>query len=78
MYRSAITPSSTRTSLYTKRAQIGDDFYAHSHAAVRESIAASGTASCCRNSVVVGGDGFGFAKRADGTHAKMVQSGVIR
>src|SRR5947208_2950221 len=26
--------------------------------------------------VVVGGDGFGFAKRADGTHFKIVQSGV--
>jgi UDP-3-O-[3-hydroxymyristoyl] glucosamine N-acyltransferase len=26
--------------------------------------------------VVIGGDGFGFAKRADGTHFKMVQSGV--
>jgi UDP-3-O-[3-hydroxymyristoyl] glucosamine N-acyltransferase len=29
-----------------------------------------------QNGVVVGGDGFGFAKRADGTHAKIVQSGV--
>jgi UDP-3-O-[3-hydroxymyristoyl] glucosamine N-acyltransferase len=26
--------------------------------------------------VVIGGDGFGFAKRADGTHFKIVQSGV--
>src|ERR1019366_4271136 len=29
-----------------------------------------------QNSVVVGGDGFGFAKRADGTQCKIVQSGV--
>jgi UDP-3-O-[3-hydroxymyristoyl] glucosamine N-acyltransferase len=29
-----------------------------------------------QNGVVVGGDGFGFAKRADGTHHKIVQSGV--
>jgi UDP-3-O-[3-hydroxymyristoyl] glucosamine N-acyltransferase len=29
-----------------------------------------------QNGVVVGGDGFGFAKCADGTHAKIVQSGV--
>jgi len=29
-----------------------------------------------QNGVVVGGDGFGFAKRADGTHFKIVQSGV--
>ena len=29
-----------------------------------------------QNGVMVGGDGYGFAKRADGTHAKIVQSGV--
>jgi UDP-3-O-[3-hydroxymyristoyl] glucosamine N-acyltransferase len=29
-----------------------------------------------QNGVVVGGDGFGFAKRADGKHHKIVQSGV--
>jgi UDP-3-O-[3-hydroxymyristoyl] glucosamine N-acyltransferase len=29
-----------------------------------------------QNSVVVGGDGFGFAKTAEGTHFKIVQSGV--
>jgi UDP-3-O-[3-hydroxymyristoyl] glucosamine N-acyltransferase len=29
-----------------------------------------------QNGVVVGGDGFGFAKRADGTHYKIVQSGI--
>ena len=29
-----------------------------------------------QNGVVVGGDGFGFAKRADGTQFKIVQSGV--
>jgi UDP-3-O-[3-hydroxymyristoyl] glucosamine N-acyltransferase len=28
-----------------------------------------------QNGVVIGGDGFGFAKRKDGTHAKIVQSG---
>jgi UDP-3-O-[3-hydroxymyristoyl] glucosamine N-acyltransferase len=56
-------------------AQIGDDFYAHSHAAVRE-YCRIGHRVTLQNSVVVGGDGFGFAKRADGTHAKMVQSGV--
>jgi UDP-3-O-[3-hydroxymyristoyl] glucosamine N-acyltransferase len=29
-----------------------------------------------QNGVVVGGDGFGFAKQSDGTHYKIVQSGV--
>jgi UDP-3-O-[3-hydroxymyristoyl] glucosamine N-acyltransferase len=56
-------------------AVIGDDFLAHSHAAVRE-FCQVGDRVILQNSVVVGGDGFGFAKRADGTHAKIVQSGV--
>jgi UDP-3-O-[3-hydroxymyristoyl] glucosamine N-acyltransferase len=56
-------------------AEIGDDFYAHSHAAVRE-FCRIGNRVILQNGVVVGGDGFGFAKRADGTHEKIVQSGV--
>ncbi|HYW42646.1 MAG TPA: UDP-3-O-(3-hydroxymyristoyl)glucosamine N-acyltransferase [Bryobacteraceae bacterium] len=56
-------------------AEIGDDFLAHSHAAVRE-FCRVGHRVILQNSVVVGGDGFGFAKRADGTHFKIVQSGV--
>jgi UDP-3-O-[3-hydroxymyristoyl] glucosamine N-acyltransferase len=56
-------------------AEIGDDFLAHSHAAVRE-YCRIGSRVILQNGVVVGGDGFGFAKRADGTHAKIVQSGV--
>lgn len=56
-------------------AVIGDDFLAHSHSAVRE-FCRIGHRVTLQNGVVVGGDGFGFAKRADGTHAKIVQSGV--
>ncbi len=56
-------------------AEIGDDFLAHSHSAVRE-FCRIGDRIILQNSVVVGGDGFGFAKRADGTHAKIVQSGI--
>src|SRR5665213_23668 len=56
-------------------ARIGDDFYAHSHAVVRE-FCQVGTRVILQNGAVVGGDGFGFAKRADGTHYKIVQSGV--
>jgi UDP-3-O-[3-hydroxymyristoyl] glucosamine N-acyltransferase len=56
-------------------AEIGDDFLAHSHAAVRE-FCRIGHRVILQNSVVVGGDGFGFAKRSDGTHFKIVQSGV--
>jgi UDP-3-O-[3-hydroxymyristoyl] glucosamine N-acyltransferase len=56
-------------------AQIGDDFLAHSHAVVRE-FCRVGNRVVLQNGVVVGGDGYGFAKRADGTHYKIVQSGV--
>ncbi|HWQ57158.1 MAG TPA: UDP-3-O-(3-hydroxymyristoyl)glucosamine N-acyltransferase [Bryobacteraceae bacterium] len=56
-------------------AEIGDDFLAHSHAVVRE-FCRVGSRVILQNGVVVGGDGFGFAKRADGTHHKIVQSGV--
>jgi UDP-3-O-[3-hydroxymyristoyl] glucosamine N-acyltransferase len=56
-------------------AEIGDDFYAHSHAAVRE-YCRIGNRVILQNSVVIGGDGYGFAKRSDGTHYKIVQSGM--
>jgi UDP-3-O-[3-hydroxymyristoyl] glucosamine N-acyltransferase len=55
--------------------EIGDDFVAHSHASVRE-FCRIGDRVILQNGVVVGGDGFGFAKRSDGTHEKIVQSGV--
>jgi UDP-3-O-[3-hydroxymyristoyl] glucosamine N-acyltransferase len=56
-------------------AEIGDDFLAHSHTAVRE-FCRVGNRVILQNGVVVGGDGFGFAKRADGAHFKIVQSGI--
>ena len=56
-------------------ARIGDDFCAHSHAVVRE-FCRIGDRVILQNGVVVGGDGFGFALRKDGTHYKIVQSGI--
>ena len=56
-------------------AQIGDDFYAHSHAVVRE-FCRIGNRVILQNSVIVGGDGFGFAKDKDGRHHKIPQTGV--
>ena len=56
-------------------AQIGDDFIAHSHSVVRE-FCRIGNRVILQNGVVVGGDGFGFAKQSNGTHYKIVQSGV--
>lgn len=56
-------------------ARIGDDFCAHAHAVVRE-FCQIGDRVTLGNGVVVGGDGFGFARREDGTHYKIVQSGI--
>jgi UDP-3-O-[3-hydroxymyristoyl] glucosamine N-acyltransferase len=56
-------------------AVIGDDFYAHSHAAVRE-FCRIGNRVTLGNGVVVGGDGFGFAHKPDGSHYKIPQSGI--
>jgi len=56
-------------------AEIGDDFLAHSHAVVRE-FCRVGNRVTLQNGVVIGGDGFGFARRADGVQVKIVQSGV--
>jgi len=56
-------------------ALIGDDFLAHSHTVVR-AFCRIGNRVVLQNGVVVGGDGFGFAKRADRSHYKIVQSGV--
>jgi UDP-3-O-[3-hydroxymyristoyl] glucosamine N-acyltransferase len=56
-------------------ARIGDDFFAHSHAVVRE-YCRIGNRVILQNAAVVGGDGFGFAKQADGRWYKIAQSGV--
>jgi UDP-3-O-[3-hydroxymyristoyl] glucosamine N-acyltransferase len=55
-------------------ARIGDDFCAHSHVTVRE-FCRIGDRVILQNGVVIGGDGFGFAKKEDGSHYKIVQSG---
>jgi len=55
-------------------ALIGDDFYAHSHAVVRE-FCRIGNRVILQNGAVIGGDGLGFAKQKDGTWYKMQQSG---
>ncbi len=55
-------------------AKIGDDFFAHAHAVVREGCIL-GNRVILQNGAIIGGDGLGYAKRADGTWHKMVQSG---
>ena len=54
---------------------IGDDFTAHSHATVRE-FCRVGNRVTVHNGVVIGGDGFGFAKTNEGRQAKIPQSGI--
>ena len=56
-------------------ARIGDDFFAHSHVVVREGCRI-GHRVLLQNGVVIGGDGFGFAKQAGGRWYKILQSGV--
>ncbi|HEY7354166.1 MAG TPA: UDP-3-O-(3-hydroxymyristoyl)glucosamine N-acyltransferase [Terriglobales bacterium] len=55
-------------------ARIGDNFLAHSHAVVRE-FCRIGNNVVLQNGVVIGGDGFGFAKDGTGRWHKIVQSG---
>lgn len=59
-----------------QNAHIGDDFFAHSHAVVREG-SRIGHRVILQNGVVIGADGFGFAKRADGSWHKIRQTGVV-
>lgn len=54
---------------------IGDDFTAHSHVSVRE-FTRIGKRVTLHNGVVVGGDGFGFAKGNDGRQHKIVQAAI--
>ena len=56
--------------------KIGDRFFAHSHAVVRENVHI-GNDVILQNGVVLGGDGFGFAPRPDGSYHKIVQSGTV-
>jgi len=56
---------------------IGDDCIIHSHVAVRERIVI-GHRVVIQNGAVIGGDGYGFVRRPDGTHQKIPQtSGVV-
>lgn len=54
---------------------VGDDFTAHSHVAVRE-YCRIGNRVTLHNGVVIGGDGFGFAKDNEGRQFKIGQSGI--
>jgi UDP-3-O-[3-hydroxymyristoyl] glucosamine N-acyltransferase len=58
-------------------ARIGDRLFAHSHAQVRE-YCELGNDVTLQNGVVIGADGFGFARDGSRGWHKIVQSGVTR
>jgi UDP-3-O-[3-hydroxymyristoyl] glucosamine N-acyltransferase len=53
-------------------ASIGDDCVIHSQVSIRERVVV-GNRVTLHDGVVVGGDGFGFARQKDGTHLKIPQ-----
>ena len=56
--------------------RIGDDFLAHSQTVVREGCTI-GNRVILQNGAVIGGDGFGFAKRSDGRWHKIMQTAPV-
>lgn len=58
-------------------ARIGHHFFAHAHSVVREHCVL-GNHVILQNGVIIGADGFGFAKTEQGTWHKIVQSGFVR
>jgi UDP-3-O-[3-hydroxymyristoyl] glucosamine N-acyltransferase len=55
---------------------IGDNFFAHSHAVVRENCRI-GNKALLQNGVVIGADGFGFAKTHEGHWHKIPQPAPV-
>jgi UDP-3-O-[3-hydroxymyristoyl] glucosamine N-acyltransferase len=56
--------------------RIGDNFFAHAHAVVRENCRI-GHNVLLQNGVVIGGDGFGFAKTHNGSWHKIPQPAPV-
>jgi UDP-3-O-[3-hydroxymyristoyl] glucosamine N-acyltransferase len=57
-------------------ARVGDDCVIHSQCSIRER-AVIGHRVILQDGVVVGSEGFGFAKQADGTHLKIPQGAAV-
>jgi len=57
-------------------AMVGDDAILHSGVAVREGCRI-GRRVILHNNAVIGADGFGFARDADGTYVKIPQVGIV-
>ena len=59
-----------------RRVTIGNNFFAHAHSVVRENCRI-GNNVLLQNGVVIGGDGFGFAKTPEGTWYKIPQPAPV-
>ena len=57
-------------------ARIGEDCRLHAHVAVRERVVI-GDRVVIQDGAIIGSDGYGFARRADGTHQKIPQVGGV-
>ena len=57
-------------------AVIGDDCVINAHASIREGVRL-GHRVVLQDAAVIGSDGFGFARRADGSHHKIPQIGGV-
>jgi UDP-3-O-[3-hydroxymyristoyl] glucosamine N-acyltransferase len=59
-----------------RAARIGSDCVIHSNVSVRERVVI-GDRVILQNGVVLGGDGYGFVRRGDGTHEKIPQTAAV-
>jgi UDP-3-O-[3-hydroxymyristoyl] glucosamine N-acyltransferase len=57
-------------------AVIGDDCHIHAHVSIREGVRI-GTRVIVQDGAVIGSDGYGFARRPDGSHQKIPQVGGV-
>ena len=57
-------------------ARLGDDCVVHAHVSIRERVVL-GHRVVVQDGAVLGSDGFGFVKQADGTHLKIPQHAAV-
>jgi len=60
----------------SRGARIGDDFKAYAHVSVRE-FCRIGNRVILQDGAKIGTDGYGYAKKDDGSYYKIVQSGLV-
>src|SRR4029453_10116333 len=56
--------------------RVGEDCVVHAQGSLRERVTI-GNRVVLQNGVVIGGDGYGFVRRADGTHEKIPQVATV-